>query len=171
MYGFLTFVVIILICTVFYLIRGDTFKGIEYITELKINESSKTYEVKISSEDMCKYYFEDGINIQRFSSIPRKHVNPIMELPVAESSFDIETKGTQTSEITWESDLQTSSNYMEYLKLSGYSELRSVYTPDYIEVFLEKGTIRKRVVIFNSSIMIGNLLKDYELPNIEGYFK
>ena len=170
LYGLGTIILVFLVCIIAYLIRGDTF-GVNYTTELRIESTDGISEVKVSSKDMCKYLFKDGVLIRRITSIPKAYTTPVMEMPVAKETFDIENKQEQVSEMTWESDLQNSSNYIQYLTLSGYTTTLAIYTPDNIELFLDKGTIRKRVVIFKESIMIGEVLKDYELPTLESYLK
>lgn len=170
--GYALGVVIIVILITLWLIRGDTSNVVTYVTELKVVEQDgSTHETKTSSKDNCRYYFLNGEEVEKISSLPREVKVGIFELPTAgEEGYDIPSKEEPISELTWSSNLETSAKYLKYLELSGYTPIRSVYTPSYIELFLEKGAVVKRVLIFKESIMIGDLVQSYELPDVKTYF-
>ena len=73
--------------------------------------------------------------------------------------MDIE-KEEPVQAITWKSDLKKSALYLKYLQDNGFKQLRRTETPEYIEVYMEKDEVIKRIVIFNDVIMIGNLVVD-----------
>lgn len=170
LYGLIGVMSLFIICIIVYLIRGDTL-GLTYTTELKVESNGVVSEVKVSSKDKLKYHFENGVLVKKLTNIPKSNATPIMELPEATGTLDIENKEEPSCEMTWDSDLQNSANYIEYLKKAGYEVVLGVYTPDNIELFLDKGSVRKRVAIFNQTIMIGEVMKDYGLPDLSDYFK
>lgn len=166
-------ITIIAFCII-YFIRGDTKNGISYITTLKIVEdSSNIHEIRISSKDSCKYYFLNDEEVKKISSLPIDYnaSSSIFELPLVNEGYDVTSKDEPISELTWGSDLESSAKYIKYLELSGYSSLRSIYTPSYIEMYLSKGSIIKRILIFKESIMVGDLVQSFELPSLDKYLK
>lgn len=150
--------------------RRDKTVAYSYVIELKIKDSiNKTYEVGVCTSDNLKYYLEDGIRVEKISDVPRVNVSEIFELPTVTEGYNLVEKEKPVSELTWESNLEQSAKYLKYLELSGYTHLLDIQTPSYVEIFLEKGVIRKRVIVFKESIMVGDLMKSYVLPEISKY--
>src|SRR5690606_16434412 len=106
--------------------------------------------------------YKNGEKERDILGLPIKDAKEVIKLPeiaTNEAGVDIE-KEEPVQAITWKSDLKKSALYLKYLQDNGFKQLRRTETPEYIEVYLERDEVIKRIVIFNDVIMIGNLVVD-----------
>jgi hypothetical protein len=126
----------------------------------------------VSQLDLYKYYFVDNEKVSQLTYSQTIGAKGIMSLPnESDEGYNLIGKEEPTSELTWSADLDTSIKYINYLKLSGYSDLRTIYTPTYVEKYLQKGSIIKRILILKDSIMVADVVTSFELPTVESYFE
>lgn len=132
-------------------------------------EEGKTFEVIIDNDERNTWLYVDGVKEELLTAIPFQ-AKPVLTLPKAEDAVDLE-ETEPTSILTWESPLQDSSNYINYLEKEGFTTIREVATPDYIELVLSKKDERKRVLIMENTLMIGGLDKQAQLTPLEEYLE
>lgn len=166
--------VIVTSCLVYYFYLsnlGDkNKKDIKYTTEFIFKEEETTIEIKVDKETGMTWKFVDGKRDKMLTSIPR---NPpsVLELPVTAKSTNILEDREPVSDLTWESTLEESTQYLNFLKHEGYSVTRAVSTSNYIEMILTKESSRKRLIVFKTNLMEGELDQDAKLPSVKEYLK
>lgn len=144
---------------------GDT-------TIVSVKHEGNLKEVKVMASDGFTYLYENGVQKQLITVVPNK-LKSILVLP---DMSNLEGKNTliekaPISEMTWSSTLQDSAEYLKNLQNDGYTLKQIASTSQYIEYFLQKGESIQRVVVFQTSIMVGELADGASIPSVDSYFK
>jgi hypothetical protein len=125
----------------------------------RVVDGNDVWEERVTFPAGTKALYKNGEKERDIFGLPIKDAKEVIKLPeiaTNEAGVDIE-KEEPVQAITWKSDLKKSALYLKYLQDNGFKQLRRIETPEYIEVYLEKDGVTKRVVVFNDVIMIGNL--------------
>lgn len=165
----LTAAIIVIVLLVLYKNKDNTEKHDQYIITHYIRENTDIWEVKVNTSNGLKELYKNGERIEVLQPLSVKNAMPYLELPLTDESIDIE-KEEQLQIITWNSNLNKSASYINYLKNNGFTELRYAATPSYIEIYMQKDNVIKRIIILKDSIMVADV-KDNNLPDIKNYYK
>lgn len=141
------------------------------IVEVRVRDVSYLDESVVELVNEGEKYsniYHNGEKIDVKDVIPSK--GKAMELPKVSGTLDIEKK-EKVRELTYKASLEESAKYINFLLKEGYQILREAYTPEYIEFYMTKGTIERRIIILNNIIMVGVLDDGWKLPDISNYFK
>lgn len=155
------------VCSLFFN-KEEEDKGIIEIRVRDVNYLNETVTELINKGDKYSVIYINGE--EATSSKPIQSKGKAMELPRVTGTVDIE-KNEKLKELTYKASLEESAKYINYLKKQGYEILREAYTSEYIEFYMTKGTITRRIIILNNIIMTGELEDSWKLPDIEEYFK
>lgn len=143
-------------------------KGVVEVSVKDVTYTTETIIELINEGGSVSNIYKEGEKIETDKSISSK--GKAMELPVVNGSYDIEKK-QMVRELTYEATLDESAKYINFLKAKGYELMREVRTPEYIEFYMTKGKIERRIIILNNIIITGKLGRGWKLPDIETYFK
>lgn len=170
-YGMFLFFVVILIVAYFLFNGGDKFKNNkQYTTEFILKEDGDTFEVRYDHKSKNTFLFKNGKRSEILSGIPRRP-NKVLVLPKVKGKEDIVSDKPPISELTWESSLEESVKYLNFLKGEGYRVIREAKSHQFAEFILRYGENKKRIIIFNNVMMVGDLDKDAKLPKLDEYLK
>ena len=170
----LIFFIFILICaigTVVYLSGVEDGEDIVYTSELLIKTPDKEYEVIVNNNDNLTIFrendTEDVIYRLQRGGKARFYVPDFSRI---ESSNTIQGLKPYVN-YSYNLHYENSYKYIRYLLDEGYSIDTYISTPQYLEIFLIKDGLYKRVVIFVDSIMVCDMVEGSEVPPIWKYLK
>jgi regulatory protein YycI of two-component signal transduction system YycFG len=166
----LILVVIVLVSYFFFNVVEKNKNSTQSTTEFIFKEDRKTVEVRVDTVTNETKLFENNKYKETLSFVPRK-ANPVIVLPESKKSLDIITKRAPISDLTWESSLEDSAKYLNFLDSEGYEIVREAHTSQFIELTLESNKVKKRVVIFTNILMVGDLDKDAKSTTVKEYLK
>lgn len=162
--------VLILATLGFLLLKGDLLsKESSYVVEVTVERGETTYEVRNYEELGRIILYKNGKKKEIMSKYPKRGEEP-MSLPVVEGTYDVEGKGIEIATYTYESSLTESSKYINYLLSKGYKIEQKASTTEYIEIYMTKEEETRRIIIFNSKLMVGKL-QSKGLPSYEQYIE
>lgn len=169
----LILIVVILVGFVFVAIKG--YKAIDHHynysqTEFHFEEGNKTVDIKVEYPEKHSILYVNGKRKEKISSIAHTP-NPVMVLPTKEGVLDIVTERKPTSDLSWDSSLEESVMYLNFLENMGYKQVREVQTSQYVEKIVELNGVKRRIIIFTNIIMVGDLNKGVKLPSSEELIK
>lgn len=123
----------------------------------RIIDGDDVWEERVKFPDGTRELYKNNIKVRDIPGLKIETALPILELPkTKEIGVNIEDE-MPIQALTWASDLEKSARYLNYLKNNGFKQLRMTQTPSYIEVYMGKGDVIKRLIIFKDAIMIGDL--------------
>lgn len=140
-----------------------------YTIEFTLTKPSNKVVIAYDKKAQDTWLFENGAKKTLISSVVRNPVKPL-RLPSTTKKVDV-VSAKPTSPLTWSSSLKESAEYVNYLESEGYSSILTVDTPSYIEMYLQRGTIRKRLIIQDQILMAGNLDTSAKLPSVSTFIK
>ena len=163
-------IVLLFAVTVFFLMdRKLTSEELSYDLELLYKDANGEYEVRVYHEGGV-YLYQDGKRVKTLTLIPKK-INSALMLPEETESLNIITDRKPVSDLTWNSTISESAKFLNFLYSQGYSPKIEVNTSQFIEKFLVKDDTVLRVVIFNNTLMVGEMDTGAVLPSLENYLK
>lgn len=147
-------------------------QDVQFVTDILVIRGGESKEIRIMNPSRHSYLFENGVKMRVVSVIPTTSVG-ILQLPKIGTVLgkNVPDSRLPVSELTWVSSLYESSGYIQFLLDSGYVIDLIAYTSQFIECFLTRDGVTKRVIIFNEFIMVGDLLEGVALPSVDSYFK
>lgn len=151
---------------------SDSFSLEEYVVEFRVEDfkSGDVLEVRVGSISKERHLYKNDNFIEVVSKVKSKP-RGILEITDVEESYDLVSNLAPVSDFTWEATLYDSARYVSFLKLKGYKIIRKVSSPTYVELIMESSKVRKRLIIFDNSIMVGDLASDAKLTSLEDYIK
>lgn len=163
-------VIIVILSLVFLLVFSpkDTKIGVVEVRVRDVRYLDEDVIELINEGEKYSNIYKNGEKVEVKNTIPSK--GKAMELPNIKGTLDIEKK-EKVKELTYEASLEESAKYINFLIKEGYSILRESYTPEYIEIYMTKGVLGRRIIILNNIIMVGELADGWKLPDISNYFK
>lgn len=142
--------------------NNNDYKG---VVELKITTKDMLYEVVYKDEKT--YLYENGVSTKVLDSFKRIP-NPHLIRPIIDRSYNIVDERDPISHMTWKATIEEGVMFLNYLKSKGYVEIMSVDSPFYLDTILQKGDLKKRVLILNGSLLYGDIEKE---PKVQEYIK
>lgn len=139
-----------------------------YKTILILIEGTTEYSIKVEEKDNKTWLYKNDEEIELLSVVPHQ-AKSVLTLPKTKGVFDIVSLKKPSSELTWESTLKESKTYLNFLEKEGYKPIRELYTSSYIEFIFKKEGSKKRVIVLDNSIMVGELKENVKLPDLESY--
>lgn len=139
-----------------------------YIVECSLIDGDKSYEIR-GYTDGYLYLYVDNKRKEKIKSytslseqmglLPEAGVEPvdITTLPVL-------------MDLTWQSDITSSTGVVNNYKKEGYKVTRKFCNSKYIELFMTKDDSSKRIIITSTFIMQGDLNSESVLPSLQSYF-
>lgn len=151
---------------------SDSFSLEEYVVEFRVEDfkSGDVLEVRVGSSSKERHLYKNDNFVEVVSKVKSKP-RGILEITDVEEVYDLVSNLAPVSDFTWEATLYDSARYVSFLKSKGYKIIRKVSSPTYIELIMESSKARKRLIIFDNSIMVGDLASDAKLPSLEDYIK
>lgn len=144
-----------------------------YYTSLILAESEGVeYELKIRNSDNALIYrINDNESI--LSKIPRVG-KPRLDVP---DLSKVKAENTligklSINELTWVLTFSDSFKYIKYLiEYENYEIEMYCSTSQYVELFLKKDNIYKRLIVFRDTFMMSDMYEGAKLPSITAYFE
>ena len=171
---YIVFLFFIFICSIgTYLFMNNIEHGedITYTSEILIFANGNEYEVKINNKEKVTIFRENDVEeiIYRYPREGKPRISlPNLNQVVGEDIL----QGKETIlDYTYNIKFSDGCKYLKYLIDNGYSVEMYISTSQYLELFLQKDGLYKRLVLFKDTLMICNLLENTELPNIWEYLK
>lgn len=141
------------------------------IIEFRFEEENADYKVVNLAETNKRWLYKNGNPVELLSFLPVTPT-PHLELPKTRASSDITKTAPQLDKFTFESTLEQSAEYLNFLTKQGYQPIRKVFARNYIEVILTNNTDKlKRVIIQERLLMVGEISKSTSLPSLEDYLQ
>lgn len=135
-----------------------------YIATHRVITPKKTVELKVRIRDRQEIVFVNG-EIQERLGVSTKEPRVCLEFTEVHGGADLKAEN-RIDPITWESNIVQSSQYIQHLKDSGYTPIRTQQTAEYIEIYMRKENSTKRIVVLNDLILVAESITD-ELSNID----
>lgn len=171
---YLIFALFLVFCGVitFLLISNvENEEDIYFISEILICVDDKEYEIKVNQNDKSTIFVENGIEEVMYS-YPREGKSRLIFPDLDEIKGENTIEGRETIvNYTYNMSYMDSFKYLKYLLDTGFYIDMYVSTPQYIEVFLLKDSIYKRVVLFSDTLMVCDMVEGVELPPIWEYLE
>lgn len=142
----------------------------QFTTEFIFKGEGKPVEIRVNNSTKETILYVGNKAEQTLSFVPRK-ADEVIVLPETDKKVDIVELREPVSELTWDSTLEESASYLNFLDSEGYDAIREAHTSSYIEIVLEKRSQRKRLIIFNNMIMVGDLSSKAKLPELKDYMQ
>lgn len=171
---FITFFVVCICLTLSFLKKeqNDTQSYIsEVLISLKEEDIVKEYEIKVNTKNKSTIFREDNIE-EVIYTYPREG-KPRISFPNLEDIEEdniIEGKNTIVN-YTYNLSYSDSCKYIKYLINNGYSIEMFISTSQYLEIYLLKNNIYRRLVLFSDSLMVCDMIEGVELPKVWEYLK
>lgn len=162
--------VIIILSGIFVIYKIDSNSSQYFVSILYIKKGNDTFELKVRNRDKVTLQVDNGVE-SVFSLIPRTGKERIAfpDLNKVEAKNTLEGR-VQKSKLLWELTFMDSFRYVKYLiDKEGYKIEMYASTHQYIEIYLEKEGLYKRLIIFRDSIMVSDMVEDAVLPDFETY--
>lgn len=141
------------------------------IIEFRFEEENADYKVVNLAETNKRWLYKNGNPVELLSFFPVTPT-PHLELPKTRASSDITKTAPKLDKFTFESTLEQSAEYLNFLTKQGYQPIRKVFARNYIEVILTNNTDKlKRVIIQERLLMVGEISKSTSLPSLEDYLQ
>lgn len=135
-----------------------------YATEFTLIEPSVQASIAYNTESGDTFLFVSGHPKRLLSAFPRQPV-AVLVLPTTDALLNLATV-SPVSTLTWNLSLKESVAYVNYLLAQGYSKSLTVSTPYYVEIYLQKDHLFKRLIIQDHSLMAGDLKANAVLPSL-----
>lgn len=136
--------------------------------ELRLFDGENNYSLEGTSDGKLYFY----VNNDKVEDLG--YYNTLHEcLELLDSSTVVAKDITENKlimDLTWESSIVDSSGYIKFLQNDGWKIIRQANTYSYIEVFMQKDDVIKRLIITNTFIMQGDLTLESVLPDLNTYF-
>lgn len=139
-----------------------------YVLEFLFKENGSHIEVRVEEPSKETVLYQNGELVSVISIVPRV-VKPVLQLPRVREGFNLVKEREKVSELTWKSSLEESAKYLYFLESEGYRVVREAHTPQFIEKIMEFSGSKKRIIIFNHTILVGDLYEDAVLPDVKEY--
>lgn len=108
---------------------------------------------------------KDNKIVNKYASNTSVDTAKLLELNEDCEGVDI-TINSEYLNSTWKSDMNSSSEYIKYLKDNGYEVLRSIKTQKFIDIYLSNNIETKRVLIGVDTITVKNAeLQEIKIQN------
>jgi hypothetical protein len=167
----LSVTVLLLVSFLFLFLRTtQSNEGLTYTTKFSFKAEDRVVEVRLESPTNRTVLVEHGVITEVLSFLPSVPT-PLLSLPKVTNGLDLLTSKPQKSALTWESTLEESAKYLNFLDSQGYKTLRDVRTSEFIEKVVELDGNKRRIIIFNHTLMVGDLNNDAILPDLKEYLK
>lgn len=166
-------VVILIIFGLLLLFTGtnndNIIKQQDYIVEEVLISSNNTYEIRGYSDGKLYLYVNGSQSeyLGHYNTITQ-HIQLYDSVTITKKDI---TENPMIMDLTWKADLAESSGYIALLKSQGWVVDRQFCCPRYIELFLSKDEVIKRVIITNTFLMQGDLTSESVLPALSTYFE
>ena len=168
---FFIFIVICFIGTVIYLNNIENGEDVVYTSELLIKTPDKEYEIIVNNNENLTIFREnDSEEVIYKLSRGGKARFYVPDFTRIESSNTIEGLKPYVN-YTYNLHYENSYKYIRYLLDAGYSIDTYISSPQYLEIFLIKDGLYKRVVIFVDSLMVCDMVEGSEVPPVWEYLK
>lgn len=141
----------------------------EGTTVFSATESGKTTEVEFYSDRKEFCLFIDG-KFQQVVSGGSSGTEGVLVLPKAEKAENI-AKREPVSQYVWDVSLDESASYVKHLSDYGYSVVREIHTSQFVELIMQFGSSRKRIIIFSHTMIAADLIEGAVLSPISDYLK
>lgn len=149
--------IVVLVLGFIYMNKAEH-KADNFVIIQRIIDGDDVWEERVKFPDGTRELYKNNIKIMDIPGLKIETALPILELPkTVEIGVNIEDE-MPIQALTWASNLEKSAKYLNYLKNSGFKQLRMTQTPSYIEVYMGKDDAIKRLIIFKDVIMIGDLV-------------
>ena len=168
---FLIFIVICFIGTSMYLKTIEDEEDIVYTSEFLIKTPDKEYEIIVNNNENLTIFREnDSEEVIYKLSRGGKARFYVPDFTKIESSNTIAGLKPYVN-YTYNLHYENSYKYVRYLLDEGYSIDTYISSPQYLEIFLIKDGLYKRVVIFVDSLMVCDMVEGSEVPPVWEYLK
>lgn len=171
---YVVFVIFVIVCvslTFVYINSIEHGEDITFTSEILVYADGTEYEVKINNNEKTTLFRQDDIE-EIIYHYPREGT-PRISLPNLNQIVgeDILQGKDTILDYTYNIGFSDSCKYLKYLIDYGYSIEMYVATSQYLEVFLldNETNIYKRLVLFNDTFMVCDMLEGSELPEVWEY--
>lgn len=146
-------------------IKTDNF-GLSTIEFSLIKPKTKLFVV-YNSATHSTWEVLNGVDVKLLSMFPQRPVK-YLRLPKTSELFNVASTN-QVAPLTWDVSLNISSEYVNYLVSQGYTVLMEVNATNFIEIYLVKGGMTKRLLIQPNLLISGDLNSSANLPSINSF--
>ena len=171
---YIFFIVFLIICVLFtrnYLMNIQDEDDITLTSEILIVKDNIEYEIILNNKDKTTT-FREGDFQEIFYTYPRDSKSRISLPDLSKISGEAVISGKKTFvDYSYNIKFTDGCKYLKYLIEDGYSVKMYVSSSQYLEFFLEKDGLMKRLVLFSDTLMLCDMLKDSELPEVWEYLK
>ena len=171
---YIFFIVFLFICVLFtrnYLMNIQDEDDITLTSEILIVKDNIEYEIILNNKDKTTT-FREGDFQEIFYTYPRDSKSRISLPDLSKISGEDVISGKKTFvDYSYNIKFTDGCKYLKYLIEDGYSVKMYVSSSQYLEFFLEKDGLMKRLVLFSDTLMLCDMLKDSELPEVWEYLK
>ena len=171
----ISFIIIVLVglaCVIYYGIMGSANKvekEEDYVLEFYFG-GSEDVEVRYYPKTSKTVLYRNGQEGEVLSRVNKVALD-VLKLEENTGVSNTLLNRDTISELTYDSTLTESSQYINFLYSKGYKLKREVRTPQYMDFILDSSEGSKRLLVFTQTIMVGDLDKGAELPPLEDYIK
>lgn len=170
----LSLVLLLSVCTIAFLPSLSTAPETLTMTEdqgykvsLRYVNNGEVHELR-SKEGYGTYLTKDGSEVEFLSTVLRDS-SPLLSLPESSSSEDITKLKEPVQPYTWDSTLEESVSYLNFLSSQGFKPLTEATTSQFVEKYLSNGKSTIRVIVLKTVLIVGEVDEGIVLPSLENY--
>ena len=142
-----------------------------FVSELLICTNTDEYEIKVNQQNKYTIFIENGIEEVMYA-YPREGKSRLVFPDLDDIRGEDTLEGRkQIVNYTYNMSYTDGFKYLKYLLDTGFYIDMYVSTPQYIEVFLLKDSVYKRVVLFSDTLMVCDMVEGTELPPVWEYLE
>lgn len=168
---FIIFIILSIIGTIYIVTLESAKVENIYTSEMLVYLDGVEYEIKVNNQTKETIFREGDIEevIFRYprTGKPRISIPNLDKIQGQDMISNLKTFVDYTYNLCF----QDSCKYLKYLLDTGYSMKMYAVNSQYLECFLEKEKVIKRLIIFSDSLMVCNLADGVEIPKVYEYFK
>lgn len=142
-----------------------TTKEVNFTSLLYVDYFNETHEILLREEDKKLIYRKEGIDLE-LPSLPLNG-KPRLEIPLVKVSKNHLLGLTPIGDMQYNLTYEKSFEYVEFLKENGYNIDILISNATYVEVYMNKQGVYKRLIIFPNSIMVADMYSNIEIIKIE----
>lgn len=171
---YLIFVVFLVFCGVITFLLISNVEDEEdnyFVSEFLICTNTDEYEIKVNQQNKYTIFIENGIEEVMYA-YPREGKSRLVFPDLDEIRGEDTLEGRkQIVNYTYNMSYTDGFKYLKYLLDTGFYIDMYVSTPQYIEVFLLKDSVYKRIVLFSDTLMVCDMVEGTELPPVWEYLE